>query len=247
MNFDPVPIRRPREQVETQLRSAIIEGTFKNGDRLPSEMDLASRFNVSRTTIREALRSLANEGLLRKIPGASGGSFVTAVDHNSLSTQIKDGVSTVLRLGTVSMPEILQVRNFLEIPASGLAAQSISNAHLDVLRNCIDDVKNLELGDPRVAEIDAQFHSVIASASENRMLSAFVCALHDATRPANYLHFTEADGRETVLQHIAIVRALSRGDANEAQKAMREHLEYLERMPVNPQYADHHVRNPITV
>lgn len=246
MTFDPTPIRRPREQVEMQLRSAIVDGVFQLGAKLPSEMELASRFSVSRTTVREALRSLANEGLVRKVPGAAGGSFVTRVDHHSLGNQIREGVETILRLGTVSMPEILQVRNLLEVPAAKLAAHSRTEEQLAELRSSIDRVKTLELGDPEVAELDARFHSLVAEASGNRMLGMFVGALHYALHPANYLCFSEEDGRETILHHIAIVRALSIGDEDEAAEAMQAHIDYLENVPVNPDFVGAG-RNPVTV
>ncbi|MCA3749647.1 MAG: winged helix-turn-helix transcriptional regulator, partial [Rubrobacter sp.] len=77
--FKPAPVRRAREQVESQLREAILSGTFRSGDRLPSELELAKSFGVSRTTVREALGSLASAGLISKVPGASGGSFVRRV------------------------------------------------------------------------------------------------------------------------------------------------------------------------
>jgi DNA-binding FadR family transcriptional regulator len=245
MNFDPTPVVRPRQQVELQMRSAILDGHFKDRERLPGEMELAKRFNVSRTTIREALRSLANAGLVRKVPGAGGGNFVTVVDHHSLGNQIQEGVAAILRLGTVPMREILQVRNFLEVPAARLAATSKSEEQLDGLRQSIDHVKTLELGDPMVIQLDATFHSIIAEASGNRMLSSFVRALHEATRPVQYLHFSEVDGRETILQHIAIVKALSNGDEARAAEAMQAHLDYLEGVPLNPEFSDTGNRNPI--
>jgi DNA-binding FadR family transcriptional regulator len=253
MTFDPQPVRRPREQVEAQLRSAILNGTFARGEKLPSEHDLATQFGVSRTTIREALRSLASEGLVRKVPGATGGSFVMAIDHHALGSQIKDSVETILKLGTVSMPEILQVRKFLEVPACGLAAMTRSADQLDQLRDCVDRVKTLKLGDPLISDMDSRFHSTIAEASGNRMLSAFVSALHGATRPVHYLEFSETDGRETVLQHIAIVKALTTGDEEAAREAMLVHLSYLERVPLHPDFrgpdfrSTGDERNPITV
>src|SRR5689334_18541438 len=75
---------RPRQQVEDRIRQAILEGELKTGERLPSESELARQFAVSRTTVREALRALSTQNLIEKVPGAGGGSFVRAVDHQSL-------------------------------------------------------------------------------------------------------------------------------------------------------------------
>jgi GntR family transcriptional repressor for pyruvate dehydrogenase complex len=231
--FDPQPVRRPREQVEGQLRDAILEGTFKQGEKLPSELELASRFGVSRTTIREALRSLASDGLVRKVPGATGGSFVLAIDHRALGGQIRDSVDTILRLGTVSMPELVQVRKFLEVPSARLAATHRTDEHLAELRGFVDDVKRRPLADPHIDDIDVQFHSTIADASGNRLLSAFISALHEVTHPVRYLEFSAETGRQTVLQHIAIVRAIETRDPAAAADAMREHLQFLEELPTH--------------
>src|ERR1700689_745140 len=82
--FAPIPVLRPREQVEEQIRAAILSGLLDVGSKLPSEAVLANQFSVSRTTVREALRSLATKSLIEKIPGPAGGTFVRKVDHWSL-------------------------------------------------------------------------------------------------------------------------------------------------------------------
>jgi GntR family transcriptional repressor for pyruvate dehydrogenase complex len=74
--FQITEVVRPRTQVERQIREAILLGTFSHGAKLPAETELAQRFGVSRPTVREALRSLVDAGLIRKIPGVAGG-FVT--------------------------------------------------------------------------------------------------------------------------------------------------------------------------
>jgi GntR family transcriptional repressor for pyruvate dehydrogenase complex len=234
--FQPQVVRRPRQQVESQLDTAIVTGQFKPGEKLPSEVDLASRFGVSRTTIREALRSLTSAGLVRKVPGATGGTFVMAVDHRALGGQIGDSVATILRLGSVTLPELLAVRKILEVPAADGAATHRTEEQLAIMRATVERVKGLELGDPEVADLDATFHSTIAEASGNRMLSAFVCALHQATRPARYLKFSAKDGRETVLQHIAIVKSIAASNGSGAARAMEEHLNYLEHVKKNPDF-----------
>src|ERR1700761_5322280 len=86
--FRPQPVLRPREQVEHQIREAIYAGTFRQGERLPSEAELAKTLSVSRPTVREALRSLVAAGLVSKSTGASGGTFVQTLSHESLGTAL---------------------------------------------------------------------------------------------------------------------------------------------------------------
>ena len=83
--FQAQQVLRPRAQVESQIREAILRGDFSQGDKLPPETELAQQFGVSRPTVREALGSLVAAGLIRKIPGVAGGSFVNSVTPDSLS------------------------------------------------------------------------------------------------------------------------------------------------------------------
>ena len=86
--FKAKQVTRPRDQVEQQLREAILEGHFAQGDKLPPETELATQFGVSRPTVREALGALVSAGLIRKIPGVAGGSFVNTVTPDSLSQML---------------------------------------------------------------------------------------------------------------------------------------------------------------
>src|SRR6478736_7116814 len=104
--FSPHPVTRPRAQVEEQIREAILLGQFAQGEKLPPETELAQQFGVSRPTIREALGSLVSAGLIRKVPGVAGGSFVNSVTTESLSQTVRESVDIILRLGALDIEEI---------------------------------------------------------------------------------------------------------------------------------------------
>src|SRR5262249_4556797 len=146
-------VMRTREQVEVQLREAIFSGAFQRGDKLPSETELADQFGVSRTTVREALRALAAEGLIRKVPGAGGGSFVETVDNESLGVWLSESMRTILRLGSVSYDEVVKTRRLLELPAVAEAAANRSDADLERMRDVIEREKRVTVEDPVVAEL----------------------------------------------------------------------------------------------
>lgn len=230
MNFKPQPVTRAREQVETQIREAILSGTFKRGEKLPSEAELAENFAVSRTTVREALRSLAAAGLIFKVPGASGGSFVQVIDYRSLGGVLGESIVNTLRLGTVEYDEVAQVRRLLELPSAKLAAMNHTEEDIETLRSIVDRQKEITVDHPEVPRLDINFHSAIGDASGNRVLASFVTALHHATRPVLAKHLDAKAGRDTVRQHAAIVKAISEGDAEAAAGAMEEHLNYLQRL-----------------
>jgi GntR family transcriptional repressor for pyruvate dehydrogenase complex len=225
--FNPAPILRPREQVENQLRSAILDGTFARGDRLPSETQLAEQLRVSRATVREALRALAQAGLIRKTPGARGGSFVEVLDHHTLGELVLEQLSSTLELGSISYAEVDAFRNILEIPTVRLAAANRQDEHLAALRDVVDHEKRTTVTDPAISDYNKRFHSILADASMNRVLAAFVAALHRLAEPLEFIETTPEVGRQAVIHHIAIVAAVTKRDEDAAAEAMHKHLDYL--------------------
>lgn len=208
---------------------AILSGELKSGDMLPPEAELARQFNVSRTTLREALRSLTTQGLIYKIPGSRGGNFVQSVDHHSLGSVVIDSVHNLLKLGSIEFAEVAEVRQYLEVPSVRLAAINRTEEDLKRLRDIVGRQKSASVDSPEVPELDAQFHSLIAQASGNRVLASFVAALHHETEPVHYLDLSPEVGRTTVRQHSAIVEAIAAKDPDAAEAAIVEHLTYLRR------------------
>lgn len=225
--FRPDRVTRPREQVELQIRNAILAGEFRVGERLPSEAELAKGFVVSRSTVREALRSLASSGLISTTPGATGGSFVEGIDHHSLAERFGESVANVVQIGTLTYAEVAEVRRMLEIPSARLAARNRGEAHLERLRDIVDREKSIQVTDPEVPGLNAAFHQALADASGNRMLAALVSALHRVTQPLTYIDTSAELGRESVIHHLRIVSAIRDHDEDAAVSAMEHHLAYL--------------------
>ncbi len=222
-------VLRPRQQVEETLRAAILSGELQSGEMLPPEAELARQFDVSRTTLREALRVLCSQHLIIKIPGARGGNFVQSVDYHSLGTVMTEAVDNLLTLGSICFDEVADVRQYLEVPAVRLAAAHRSEDDLSGLNEIVEQQKTASVDDPEISDLDRRFHTLIARASGNRVLTACVAALHHATEPVRYLDLSPEVGKQTVQQHSAILRAVDNRDAEAAQKAMVDHLTYLRR------------------
>jgi GntR family transcriptional repressor for pyruvate dehydrogenase complex len=227
VSSQPNPVRRPREQVEAELREAILSGTFREGEKLPNETALARQFSVSRTTLREALRALAASGLIFKVPGVAGGSFVRSVDHHALETVLGDSLQNVLRLGSVTHDEVQQMRELLELPAAAMAAEHRDAQDLERFEQVLGREREADAADPALPDLDISFHSAIAEASGNRVLASVVAALHRVTRPGNDLGGSPEAGRETAAQHRAVADAIEAGDPAAAVAAMAAHLDYL--------------------
>jgi DNA-binding FadR family transcriptional regulator len=226
--FSPERVLRPREQVEQQIKHAIFAGQFAQGEKLPSEAELSEQFSVSRATVREALRSLASLGLISKVPGATGGSFVRSVNHEALGETMRESMDNILRLGTIEIHEVSAVRLLLEVPSAQLAARHRQPAHIEQLRSILHSQRDASWKDPQIPDYDIAFHRTIAEASGNRVLLAFVTALHLASQPVRFLELSPKVGKITVRQHLAVFKAIEDQDADAAGAAMQEHLNYLE-------------------
>lgn len=225
--FDVRPVQRPRQQVEYQIKRAIVEGSLKDGDRLPSEHTLAQSFTVSRATVREALRSLVEGGLLAKGPGTTSGLYVQSVDHNALARVVSERLTSILDIGSVTPEEVSDFRDLLEVPSAQLAAEFRSDENLATLHDIIGEERAAKFDDPVIPELNARFHSEVANASGNRVLAAFVTALHRTAHPLAFIHTDEELGRNSVAHHIRMYQAIEKKSAAEAATAMQDHLNYL--------------------
>ncbi len=225
--FPAIPVQRPRQQVENQIRRAILDGSLRDAERLPSEQGMAQSFNVSRATIREALRSLVESGLLVKGPGTTSGLYVQSVDHNTFSRLVSDRLTSVMDIGSVTPAEVSNFRDMLEVPSARLAAEFRNDSNLAKLHDVIDRERSITFDDPTISELNAKFHSEIANASGNRVLAAFVSALHRTAHPLVFVNTDAELGRESVDHHIRVYRAIKAKDPAAAAEAMQGHLNYL--------------------
>ena len=135
-----MPVRRVRkayEQVADQLRELIVSGELARGERLPNENTLAHEFGVSRATVREALRLLAAQNLIRTAKGAGGGSYVTLPSVDHISEFLHASINLLTEAQDVTLEEFLEARELLEVPAARLAAERRSSHDLDLLREAI--------------------------------------------------------------------------------------------------------------
>ena len=218
-----------------RLREQILDGALPRGTRLPNEIVLASEFGVSRATVREALRLLTAQDLIRTAKGASGGSYVTVPSAEHVSESLRSGLADYeldegdLDLMTaaedVTLEELLEVRELLEVPAAKLAAQRRGDEHVERLRAAIPS-QPLRLGTQEQFAYNADFHSIVIEASENTLLSIAaqpvfaVLQTHLArSRLGRTFHRAIND------DHREIAAAIESGDERTAGERMYEHLE----------------------
>jgi DNA-binding FadR family transcriptional regulator len=226
-SFQPERVLRPREQVEAQLKRAILTGVFQHGARLPSETRLAATFSVSRSTVREALGALQESGLITKLPGAKGGSFVEYVDYHMVSSALSNRLMSTLALGSITYEEVSEFRNLLDVPSARLASSRRTEEDLADLWAIVEAEKTVRSDDPTVPELNIKFHVALATASGNRLLTATVTALYRVARPLAFIAASPEVGQQAVRHHIDIVNRVRQMEPDAAVDAMKAHLEYL--------------------
>jgi DNA-binding GntR family transcriptional regulator len=200
----PVSASPPTQQRDAYalILEAIDGGLYRPGDRLV-ESELADRFGVSRTPIREALQRLETQSLLTR----DGRSLIVAsLDHNQLA-------------------ELYVVRGELEGLAARLAARHATPEEVQVLRDMLTADEAL-IGDPKaLSRANRRFHKQIHLASHNRFLVQQLDLVHRSMALLAHTSIAaEGRPRDTLDEHAAIVRAIETGDGEAADKALRDHI-----------------------
>jgi len=217
-------VRKAYEQVYDELRRVILSGARAPGERLPTESRLASDFGVSRGTVREALRLLAAENLIRSAKGAGGGTFVTLPTVAHISETVRRDIALLSETGQLSLDQFLEVRELLEIFAVRQAAVRRTERDVQALRETLAPVDSgLTAHEQYVHQKD--FHVVLIDACANPLLQIaaqpLFAVLHTHLgRSPLPPDFAGRIGRE----HDGILSAIELGDADEAERLMREHL-----------------------
>jgi DNA-binding FadR family transcriptional regulator len=207
--------RSAAADVQAQLQTLIETGQFKQNDRLPSEIELARSFGVSRPVVREALMSLQTLGLTTSQSGK--GTFV-----------ISDRVRTPLLVGRYSPAHIKEVRRALEIPSAELAAQRRTDKDVGQLAALLARLEDAD-NPARRNQLDADFHIAVAIASGNPLLVKLIEDMRTVLEEHS-LALAKAPHRRKAahIEHSIIYDAIVRRDAGAAAAAMAAHLDAAE-------------------
>lgn len=213
------------EVVAERLRKMILDGR-RSSDRLPTEGELCARFGVSRSTIREALRTLASQGLITTHRGVTGGSRIVQLRHQDVGDMLTQSLTVLTRTDGCSVAELLEARELLEIPAARAAAARRRDAHLDALRRSLRRPTGRDAA--RTFETHREFHTTILDATGNRLLQLMTEPLFRILQ-TRFLRdrATAAFWKTVTADHRTILRAISAQDGDEAAAAMAAHLKHL--------------------
>lgn len=224
--FQPIKSMKVYEQVIEQVRNMIIDGTLKKGDKLPTERDLAAQLNVSRTSVREALRALEVIGLVESRQGE--GNFIRENFQDSLF----EPLSMMFLLEESKPKDILELRRIVEVETAALSAQKITNEDIISIMGLVAKMKNT-LNEDTNAELDKEFHYKIAKSSGNLLVVSIlnvISTLMDSfIKDARGIILSNKDNFQKLnKQHEDIFNALSSHDPNAASSSMRRHFDFVE-------------------
>jgi GntR family transcriptional regulator, transcriptional repressor for pyruvate dehydrogenase complex len=229
--FTPMPVMRPVDQVRLSIVQAIATGQLRPGDRLPSELEQARGFQVSRASVREALRSLVEMGLVTTVQGRGGGSFVNRVDADPVARNLGEAMEVLLHLDAINVAELLEARRALEGTCARLAAARRSQRHLGAMAATLAEARDPELSTEAWLDLDVRFHREVAASAENRVLIVPLSALHAIVQPRLNQAIKPLIDRDKInAQHAAIHRAIADRDGEGAAAAVEGHIDHLERL-----------------
>jgi len=225
--FKPIKVRHISEEVFEQIKTAILEGKLKPGQKLPTERELMSRLGVSRVPIREALKLLSNMGFIETTQG--GGSYVRAL----LANRVRDPLDHIIKDNIEKIFDLLEVRKEIETWSAFHAAQRATEEDIAALARMVEETKVLfKAGKKPPAALDADFHLAIAQCSHNTIRAHLTFTVYDIfSEYFNYLIenicFSKKYQESIYDQHFHIYDAISRHDAQAARKAIMDHLAFV--------------------
>jgi GntR family transcriptional repressor for pyruvate dehydrogenase complex len=215
------PVRRDRlyQSIVTQIEGLLERGELRPGDQLPAERQLAEQFQVSRASVREALRSLELLGVVETRAG--GGTFVRAASSDAVTRPLTSLISR-----GHGLEQVIEVRGLIEPAIAARAAERIGADELAELRATLAAQQaRVAAGEP-YAEEDTRFHEIIGHASRNELLVTMLAVVWDVLRASREQWLqTNARAHASLDAHRQILRALEAHDPEAARSAAAQHIQ----------------------
>lgn len=215
MKIDPSAPADLSAQIAAAIRDSIVEGRLIVDERLPSEAELADHFDVSRPTVREALKRLAAQSLIRTQRGATGGAFVNRLSFEAAQAQQITTSTLLLSMNAVSFETACEARFTMERACAHLSAQRRTPDHLAAMRAEIHRQGQPGLTDEAFCASDVTFHRALVDGSRNPVVSYQLAGAVEAMQPLmNMITFTLRDRARIIALHQEIADALEAQNAD---------------------------------
>ncbi len=218
--YTPIQSSKVYEQIVEQIEKLILSGELQSGDRLPTERELAEQFQASRTAVREAMKTLAQKGLVDMRPGR--GTIVI----DGTSKAMRHSLGLMMKVGqTGSSANLVEVREILEPGIAALAAMRATEEHTSAMREAVA-VMDASLDDADAyITADNNFHQALAKGTQNVLILALVDSIVNLLSEQRKQIFSVKGGPERgQIHHKRILEAVVRHDSEAAREAMHAHL-----------------------
>lgn len=221
--YTPVQSIKVFEQIAVQIEKRILSGELRSGDRLPTERELAEQFQASRTAVREAMKILAQKGLVEMRPGR--GTIV--IDGAPEAMQNSIGLVMKLQVGEVGGSDnLVEVREIFETEIAALAAARAKGEEIAAMREAIRVMdESLNDADAYIAA-DNQFHQALAKATQNSLILILIDSIvNPLSEQRKHVFAVEGGPQRGQFHHRRILESIIRRDPESARAAMRAHLQ----------------------
>lgn len=217
------------EQVADHLKQTIIYGDMKEGDKLPSENEMAEMFMVSRQTIRDALKLLSCTNLISTKPGRRGGHYVSVITEDAIKHSFGDYLNLSLTLKGTTLKEVIEMRKIIEVKASYLAALRRTAEDLRQIKEKIIFLKNETLSDLLFYKNDYKLHRSISMATKNRLIILSLDAISHTLAPLfKYMECPPSLKEELIHELESIYNSIYNKEPENAAQKMSIHLQHFE-------------------
>jgi GntR family transcriptional regulator, transcriptional repressor for pyruvate dehydrogenase complex len=218
----PVDVPKASDVLARELRERILSGELVEGTALPAERELVKQTQMSRATVREALRILEVQNLVRVRAGRAGGAFVQRPTTKSMAST----VSMLIRGRQIKLADLMETREALEPFCAELAARKHTDEDLAVLDQANTDIAVPGADLSAFLQANLDWHVGVAMASHNELLIGFMTALSQAiyTGTENAAFVDDNVRAVTARAHRSITKAIRSGDAEAAGRRMRNHV-----------------------
>jgi DNA-binding FadR family transcriptional regulator len=224
--FEQVRPVRLYQRIVEQVEAALADGELKPGERLPSERELVTQFGASRSTVREALRVLESNGVVRSRPGDPSGPEILPFSTQALTKQI----TRLTQVDEVGLGELISFRMILDGSANMLAARLRTEDELASMEATIEVMRGaIDVGYEEFSEADVAFHDAIAKVSRNSLIQ--VCnhvvrgvVLSLISDKISRSRNSKALMRQSLHHHEEVLEAIRSGDGPAAAQISRRNL-----------------------
>lgn len=223
--FESITTKKNYEHIIDQIQELIMDGTFKNGDKLPPEREITEQLGVSRSSLREALKALEVLGLVESKHG--GGSYIT----NNIGSAILKSISIAFRLNDGTVEDILELRYALEREAVRIATERGSEEQIKELEDIVNKMDE-KLSEEEKARLDIEFHNRLIKNTDNILFQIIADSISDLLglfiKGIREIYSDDHEHMKTyyfVEQHRNIVNAIKERDPEKASKVLAEHLQ----------------------